>query len=390
MPTGQINLTAVKSLPPGATLWDRAVRGFGVRCQHDAASYVIKYRIAGRQRMYTIGRHGSPWTPDLARKEALRLLSLVVSGTDPADAKASAALAAAQTFRAVADRYLAAMRARQKPRALQDTNRYLLRSFRPLHPMPIGSIERSHITARVAELERTCGATSALRARSTLSAMFSWAIREGYKLPANPVSGTNKPQAAPARERVLTDSELRAIWLACGDNDYGRIVRLLMLTGQRREEIGALRWSEITGDAVTFPASRTKNGREHCIPLSPAALALLPAPVADRDFLFGHRPISGVVRGFTGWAWSKCALDERIAQAEGRALPDWRLHDLRRTCATGLGELGVLPHVVETILNHISGHRAGVAGVYQRARYSAEVRHALTRWSDHIERLVHD
>jgi integrase len=382
MPTGQINLSSVKTLEPGAVLWDRSLKGFGVRCQHDAASYILKYRVAGRQRMYTIGRHGSPWTPDLARKEALRLLSLVVTGTDPADAKATAALAAANTFRAVADRYLAFARQRQKPRAMQDTTRYLMKAFRPLHPMPIGSIERSHITARVAELERTMGATSALRARSTLSAMFSWAIREGYKLNANPVAGTNKPQAAPARERVLTDAELRAIWLACGDNDYGRIVRLLMLTGQRREEIGALRWSEITGDAVTFPASRTKNGREHCIPLTPAALALLPPPKEGRDFLFGHRPISGVVRGFTGWAWSKAALDERCGVA------DWRLHDLRRTCATGLGELGVLPHVIETILNHISGHRAGVAGVYQRARYSAEVRDALTKWADHVTELT--
>jgi integrase len=384
MPTGTINLSTVKTLEPGATLWDRSLKGFGIRCQHDAASYIIKYRIGARQRMYTIGRHGSPWTPDLARKEALRLLALIVSGTDPADARAQHALASAQTFRAVADRYLAFARQRQKTRALQDTTRYLLKAFRPLHPMPIATIERHHITSRVAELESTMGATSALRARSALSAMFSWAIREGYKLTANPVQGTNKPQAAPARERVLTDAELRAIWLACGDNDYGRIVRLLMLTGQRREEIGALCWSEITGDAVTFPASRTKNAREHCIPLTPAALALLPAPKEGRDFLFGHRPISGVVRGFTGWAWSKAALDARCG------VTDWRLHDLRRTCATGLGELGVLPHIIETILNHVSGHRAGVAGVYQRAKYSGEVRDALTRWSDHIERLVHD
>jgi integrase len=314
----------------------------------------------------------------------LRLLSLVVAGTDPSDAKAAAALAAANTFRAVADRYLAFAGTRQKPRAMQDTTRYLMKAFRPLHPMPLASIERSHITARVAELERSMGATSALRARSTLSAMFSWAIREGYKLQSNPVAGTNKPEAPPARERVLSDAELAAIWRACGDNDYGRIVRLLMLTGQRREEIGAMCWSEISGDSVTFPASRTKNGREHCIPLTPAALALLPAPKEGRDFLFGHRPISGVVRGFTGWAWSKAALDFRSG------VRDWRLHDLRRTAATGLGELGVLPHIIETILNHISGHRAGVAGVYQRARHSAEVRAALTKWADHLTELMGD
>jgi integrase len=119
--------------------------------------------------------------------------------------------------------------------------------------------------------------------------MFNWALREGLDIPANPVLGTNRPAQRGSRERVLTDTELSAIWHACGDGDYGRIVRLLLPTAQRRDEVGSMQWAEldITSGLWTLPVARTKNHREHLLPLVPAALALLPPPRNGRNFLFG-------------------------------------------------------------------------------------------------------
>jgi integrase len=381
-----ITIRAVQTLKPGQTIWDsghrEAVRGFGVRRQRDQATYVIKYRVFGRQRFFTIGPHGSPWTPEKARREAKRLLGLVADGKDPADTKAQASLQAADTLRRVADGYLAFAKQRQRPKTYGETERYLLMSWKPLHSTSVFTIQRRHISAHLAKLSDAHGAVTATRARSTLSTMFNWAIREGLDIPANPVTGTNRPADPKSRERVLTPDELRVVWRACGDDDHGRIVRLLLLTGQRRDEIGALRWSEIVGApacSILLPPGRTKNHREHVVPLSPQALDLLPLRRNDRDLVFGLGP-----HGFAGWSKSKSVLDRRLAQT----LPGWTLHDLRRTVATGMADQGVMPHIIEAVLNHVSGHRAGVAGTYNRARYSGEVREALTAWANHVDTLV--
>jgi integrase len=205
-----------------------------------------------------------------------------------------------------------------------------------------------------------------------LSTMFNWAIREGYDLVANPVTGTNRTKGIPSRTRVLSNEELRSVWRACRDNSFGRVVRLLILTGQRRNEVAHMTWDEVVGDVWTIPASRTKNKRTHVVPLSPLALSLLPSHGAD----------SPQVRIFKAVEWTKwkASLDVSI--------PHWTLHDLRRTAATGMADLGVLPHIVEAVLNHVSGHKSGVAGIYNRARYADEVRDALTRWSVHVAALV--
>jgi integrase len=208
--------------------------------------------------------------------------------------------------------------------------------------------------------------------------MMNWAMRQGYDVAANPVMGTNKPVLR-SRDRVLSNEELAAIWRACPQDDYGRIVRLLMLTAQRRDEIARLRWSEIDLDRamLVLPPERTKNHREHIIPLVPMALALLPDQRLSREWVFGE----GV--GFSGWARSKRRLDA------GLSIADWRVHDLRRSFATGCAEqLGVLPHVIEAVLNHVSGHKSGVAGIYNRARYLEEMRVALERWAAHIAAIT--
>jgi integrase len=396
MAIGTISIRAVEALGPGDALWDAehksAVRGFGVRRQRDAATYVVKYRVAGRQRFLTIGPHGAPWTPEKARREAKRLLGLVAEGRDPADERAQAAQQAADTLGLLVDQYLGHAKQKQKPRTYVETERHLRVAWKPLHRQSIFSLSRRHIATRLGALAAERGPIAATHARAALSALFNWAIAEGYEIGANPVLGTNRPSAGKARDRVLTDAELRAIWLACDDDDYGRMVRLLMLTAQRRDEVGGMRWPELSDGTWTIPGARTKNHREHSLPLSGAALALIEAQPRrnDRDFVFGDGPRKSGDRhrGFSGWSKSKAALDARIA-AKGEPLPHWTIHDLRRTSATVMADrLDVLPHIVEAILNHVSGHRAGVAGVYNRARYAGEMREALDRWAQEVLRII--
>ena len=403
MALASITIRTVQALAPGEALWDaghkEAVRGFGVRRQRDQATYVLKYRVFGRQRFFTIGPHGSPWTPEKARREAKRLLGLVADGKDPADTKVQASLQAADTLRKVADQYLEVAKKKQRPRTHSEIARYLLTAWKPLHSLSVFKISRRHIAARVADIATEKGAISAARARTALSTMFNWAIREGLDIPANPVHGTNRPEQPKSRERVLSYGELAEIWQACGDDDYGRIVRLLILSAQRRDEVGGMRWQELDTEAGQWflPSARTKNHREHVLPLVRDALALLPHCRIGRDHIFGDGPRreGDQHRGFSGWSKSKAALDARILAARkmvdagAKPLSHWTVHDLRRTAATVMADqLGVLPHIVEAILNHVSGHRAGVAGVYNRARYQAEMREALERWGAYVSDIV--
>jgi integrase len=210
------------------------------------------------------------------------------------------------------------------------------------------------------------------------------------------VIGTNKHfDGAKSRDRVLTDRELAVIWKALPESDYGAIVRLLILTGQRREEIGALRWSEVDveGGAIALPPARTKNKRPHDVPLSKLALAILESRPAraGRDLVFGDGPGArngqppGPESGFQGWSHCKTVLDKQTS-----SIGPWRLHDVRRTVATRMAELGVPPHVIEAVLNHVSGHKAGVAGVYNRSSYAVEKRAALDLWGRHVQALTAD
>jgi len=220
------------------------------------------------------------------------------------------------------------------------------------------------------------------RARSTLSAFFGWAIGEGL-CDVNPVVGTNKAHENEERKRDLSEEEIAAVWLnADKANGYGTILKLLLLTGCRRDEIGGLRWSEIDLNArtITLPGSRTKNKQEHVIPLSDMAMSVLAGiPKRDgREFVFGRT----MGAGFSGWSSAKREFDE-VCQIEA-----WRLHDLRRTMATQMAELGVLPHIIEACINHISGHKSGVAGVYNRATYLPEKRKALGQWAHHLRTIV--
>jgi integrase len=194
------------------------------------------------------------------------------------------------------------------------------------------------------------------------------------------VQGTLKANEGGSRERVLTQEELRALWLALADPSIGAfagIVKLLLLTGARRTEIGGLHWSEVDliRKSIVLSPKRTKNNHSHSLPLSRQAETILAAQPRQSDFVFG-------VKSFQDWSRAKYLLDQRV-----RIAP-WRLHDLRRSAATYMAELGVQPHHIEAVLNHLSGHKASVAGIYNRAKYADEMRSALQRWADHVDKIT--
>jgi integrase len=376
---GKITKSAVEGLQPGSVLWDKALVGFGVRKQLKSPHYLLRYRINGYQRFVSIGRHGM-WTPDTARTEAKRLLGLIATGVDPASERARRA----ETFGAEVTRYLESKRAALKVSSIAEVQRHLAVYAKPLHPLPLTKIDRRTIALRLGEIEQARGGISRNRFRSSLSAFFAWCIREGLT-EMNPVSGTGKANEGNGRDRVLSEAELAAILTALGDDDFSDIVRLLLLTGQRRSEIGGLRWSEIdwSRGLITLAPERTKNGRLHELPMSAQVQSILShrrvlqhrryGGDGGNEFVFGRR--------FTSWSDGKADLDSRLNIAT------WRIHDIRRSAATHMAELGVLPHIIEAILNHVSGHKSGVAGIYNRARYQNDMRTALQTWADYVERL---
>jgi integrase len=222
--------------------------------------------------------------------------------------------------------------------------------------------------------------------------LFTWAIGEGMAH-ANPVVGTNKACEEVQRDRVLSDEEFRLVWLHAGDGDYGAILRLLILTGQRREEVGGMTWSEIDLSKALWSigGERTKNGLPHEVPLSSQALLIL-EPMGRQE---GRALVFGTGEGgFSGWSKAKQRLDGRLVEAlreqhgPKAELVPWRLHDIRRTVATRMADVGVLPHIVEAVLNHMSGAKRGVAGIYNRSTYSGEKRAALARWAEHVAALA--
>ena len=367
MAQGKITISSISKLD--GWLWDVAVIGFGARRQTNLVHYYIRYRHNGTQIVRSIGRHGA-LTPDTARAKAKQLLGVVAGGIDP-----FAQTLSSEGFPAAIDRYLERKRSLK---SFTQTERYLHNHSAPLYSLKLAQIDRRKVAALLGDVETTRGPVARNRLRSTLSAFFAWCITEGL-LESNPVTGTAKADVGGSRERVLTPQELRKLWRALSDDDFSNVVRLLLLTGQRRNEIGKLTWSEVdlAHKMIVLAPDRTKNSRQHELPLSAQALAILKR-IPRRNttpFLFAKR-------GFTNWDSAKQELDQRAGIAP------WRLHDLRRTAATGMAELGVQPHIIEAVLNHVSGHKAGVAGIYNRARYEGEMRAALQKWADHIEQIT--
>jgi integrase len=393
-------------LPAGKreyTFFDEKLKGFGLRLREGGSrTFVFQYKIGAKHRRLVVGS-ATAISVEKARKAAADAHARVRLGDDPFSDKMVAKKQAGETFKAAISEYLEAARKTLRPRTYPDIERHLLKFSKPLHELPLAKIQRADIKGIISSVSKNSGEVTGNRCRASLSAFFAWAIEE-KDLEANPVIGIKRNDEK-SRERMLLPAELSAIWNALDDGDYGDIIRLLALTGCRAAEIAGLRWSEVHGDSIILPADRTKNHREHVVPLSAPANAIIARRQKrdDRDPIFGRGQ-----QAFSGWSKCKKRLEARIKEMTGKALPHWTPHDLRRTFATyvggGLPEglearlspqdkklaagLGIPPHVIEAALNHTSGHKGGVAGTYNRSTYSSEKRQALDLWADRLMAIV--
>jgi integrase len=380
----EATVTKLLGKKPGKTadviVFDDDLPGFGLRIRDGGSkTWVYQYKLGTQHRRISLGKYPA-LPPAAARKTASKLHAQVRLGDDPAAAKAEKQAKAAETFGAVLKTYLARRRGQIRDSSLREVERHLQRNLAPLHSVPVDKLDRRTIAAQLARLTMEAGPIQANRTRASCAKFLNWCLAEGLT-ENNPAMHTNK-NAEKSRDRVLSDKELKAIWKALPENDYGAIVRLLILTGQRAAEIAGLRWSEIDFDrnVIVLPGNRTKNHRSHIVPLSKPARAILEARLQHngRDLVFGIGE-----RGFSGWSKSKARLDDALAVA-----PPFVIHDIRRSAATHMAELGIQPHVIEAVLNHVSGSKSGVAGIYNRAAYETEKATALSRWAEHVAAIV--
>lgn len=373
--------------PRRTIYFDKATKGFGLLVTESGAkSFVVKYRAGkGREaptRRVTIGRYGSPWTVEMARDEAKRLLGVAAHGGDPAATRAAErkGSAEARTVAEVAEEWLRRDQAGNRSRA--EVERVMQRDVLPvLGSRAVETIRKRDIIELIDAIADRGAPIMANRVLAHVKRLFRWSAGRDI-IEADPAAHVEKPSPERRRERVLTDDELAAVWRAAErmGGPFGAGVRLLIATGARREEVFGLRCSEIDRDAalIRLPAERNKVAEERLIPLSSLAQAVL-------DDLPQLGPCALTTNGaapFANIGKSKAALD-RLADVSG-----WRLHDLRRTVATGLQRLGVRLEVIEAVLGHVSGSRAGIVGIYQRHRFNDEAREALAAWGAHVERLL--
>ncbi|TFI58267.1 DUF4102 domain-containing protein [Sphingomonas parva] len=397
MATGKITKRTLDALQSGAVtgfLWDDELKGFGLKITAGgSASYVIQYRMGGREaktRRYTIGSHGSPWTPFTAREEATRLLRLVAQGIDPVESdKQRRREAVDLAFSNYADRFAADCKGKGWSTLV---TRSLHLHVKPvLRDKALPTITRIDV---VAVFDRMPLEQAANRRNvfAVLRRLFRWAVSRG-DIDRSPMEGMETPKAVKPRERWLSDSELARVWIQAAECHlcFGPIVRLLIATGQRREEIGGLHWQELDRSEreMRLSGDRTKNGEPTTIPLNDLAVAELDKVAGSEKWPSRGRVFpTATGAAFTAYHKGKMKLDKLLSKDGRNPVPPWRLHDLRRTLATGFQRLGVRFEVTEAVLNHVGGSRSGVAGIYQRHDWKPEKREALATWNNHLSSAI--
>lgn len=404
-------------------LWDSALPRFGLRVTKAGARiYLVQYRPKGaasagpKTRRVIIGQHdGELWNCTKARAAARKILAAVDLGQDPfADRQAEREARDQAAAAAQAERAAQALEARRREKETfgvlveayierrLSKRRSATEAARLLRHGPSTAWGSRHIASLkrsdVADLVETIAQRSEAVARSTyaeLRPFFDWCVERDL-IDLSPCASLTAPPRPKARDRVLAADELRLIWRASGELGFpfGHVLKLLMLTGQRRAEVAGMRRSELDleGGHWRIPAERSKNGQAHEIDLPPEALEIIKTIPDTGDLLFPARG-EGAVRGFSATKRKLDATIEELRKADAeragqeppeKPLPAWRIHDLRRTAATGMAALGFPPHVVERVLNHVSGTQSGLVGVYQRHEYRSERKAALTAWCAHV------
>ena len=379
-----------------ALYFDDEQRGLAVRVTGGGKTYLAQYTAAGRKRRVPLGAV-TAISLDAARKATAAILGEVAQGRDPAaeriDARRQAEREAARealTLNELVKQWETLRLAERRASYAAEAARALRFAFAKQMNAPAADLQRATIVRLLDALTADGKAAMAARTAAYGRACYAWAIKRG-SLTQNPFEALPL-EPVEKRERVLSDDELRAVWQATeAAGAFNAIVRALILTGQRREEVAQMTWDEIAPDlsAWTIPAARAKNGVAHIVPLSRQMRVHLEAAGAGRDgdalkakLAAGAFAFPGRDGPFNGFGKAKAALDE------ASNVRDWRLHDLRRTMATGLQRLGVRLEVTEAVLNHVSGSRAGIVGIYQRHDYANEKRAALEAWGAHVAALA--
>jgi integrase len=393
-------------------LWDALMPSMGVRVTDKGhRSFLVQRRVNGRMVKMTLGEYPAVKLAE-ARESAKEALKAMERGIDPRQAKPAPVTASGlrkDSFEGAVETYIKReVEKNRRPTTQNHITHFLRKVLVPRWgTLPLREIGPREIIEVLDEVMDAGKAVAANRTYSVLHRFFRWCV-ERHLLPSNPAATVRKPFKEESRSRVLSDDELREVWTACEALGwpFGPFFRGLILTGQRRNELSGMIWAEVDDDLRlwTIPAARTKNAKEHAVPLSAPIRTLLAnaprfgpedEPLEDQR----ARPVftTNGKTGVSGFSRAKARLDADIlarrqkeAATAGRdpekvkPLPRWTLHDLRRSCATGMGRIGITPHVIETVLNHSSGFRSGIAGVYQRHPYMEERRHALEAWAEHI------
>ncbi|MGE0653287.1 MAG: tyrosine-type recombinase/integrase [Alphaproteobacteria bacterium] len=408
-------------LPPATgtvELWDDLCAGLALRIHAGGKrTYCVTTRLNGRQIRRSIGSVASINLAD-ARDKAEKVIKDAAAGRDTTskaarkeaaeEAKRETERAVANTFRNVAERWLddvgkrGAGNLRSRDRTRGDLERLV---FPEWGSRNIGDISQEDVERLVDDIAIT-RPIAANRTLANVRRVFQWAaMRPRRLIAASPASGVEAPAEERDRDRVLTAEEIKLLWPTFDEIrfPFGPVLKLLLLTGQRLGEVGGMRWSELTLDADNpawlIPGTRTKNGLDHIVPLAPSVrdlIAGLPRLgscehvfVSGRAHTRNEKGERQIDRPVSGWGTPKVRIN-RLLETRKTPIEDWRFHDFRRTVVTGMNEdLEIEPHVVEAVVNHVSGAaKAGVAGVYNRAQYLPQRRIALAAWAQHLEAIV--
>jgi integrase len=407
MPKKKLTDAAISRLKPPTAgqedYWDALTPGFGIRISHGGSrTWLVQARIlkngAWKQTRITLGRYPTMTLAE-AREAAREAQKDAQEGKDPRGRakrdKAAMEEESCRTWKALAEEFLVKYKGRKKPlreSTRRDYRRALLGpDVQDWADRPIASITSEEILDRI-EVVAERAPIHANRLLAYWGKFFNWLIGK-RRIETNPVKGLEKPSPEQSRDRVLSNEEIPVVWQAFGATSpaLADMFRLLLLTGQRQGEIAGLQWREVVdlngNDArIELPAERTKNHTAHIVPLSPQAVEIICAQprFTGGEYVFTTGSGKTHVKGFSK---GKAKVDAAVSDT-GVDLPQWRIHDVRRSVATGLQKLGVRLEVTEAVLNHVSGSRGGIIGVYQQHDWAVEKRDALVSWANHVDGLL--